>query len=73
MRRPTMVKLEDFGKPPPPPPPRPFDVRSHVTFAAIVVGTFLLGSAGWDWATEQASSYWSRSAEIADQGRFGTR
>lgn len=73
MRRPPMVRLEDFGKPPAPPPPAPFDVRSHVSFAVVAGLVLLMGSIGWDWATERASTYWTRTAEIADQGRFGTR
>lgn len=71
--KPHMVSLEDFGKPPSPPAPAPIEWRSYVVFALIVFSIVFGGWWGWDRVTERALAYWSRSAELADQGRFNTR
>ncbi len=71
--RPHMVSLEDFGRAPKPVPPAPIDWRAYVILV-LVVGTIIGGGwLSWDTVTNRALAYWSKSAELADQGRFNTR
>lgn len=72
-RKPQMVSLEDFGKPPPPPAKAPFPVVAYSVFTAIVLFIFIGGYFAYGWMRATSLQYWDKSAEIADQGRFNTK
>jgi hypothetical protein len=72
-KKPQMVSLEDFGKPPPPPPKAPFPILAYSIFTALVLFIFIGGYFAYSWMDARAMAYWSKSAEIADSGRFATK
>ncbi|MFM7198430.1 MAG: hypothetical protein ACKO2D_11185 [Chloroflexota bacterium] len=72
-KKPQMVSLEDFGKPPPPPAKAPFPVVAYSTFTALIIFIVVGGWFAYDWMDKRAMQYWGKSAEIADAGRFGTK
>lgn len=72
-KKPQMVSLEDFGKPPPPPPPAPFPIVAWSVVGVLLLVIFVGGYFAYSWMDARAMAYWSKSAEIADAGRFGTK
>jgi hypothetical protein len=72
-KKPQMVSLEDFGKPPPPPEKAPFPIVAYSVLTVVVLVIFVGGWFAYDWMDKRAMQYWSRSAEIADAGRFNTK
>ncbi len=72
-RKPQMVSLEDFGKPPPPPPKAPFPVVAYSVFISLLLFILVGGYFAYDWMRNTSLAYWNKSGEIADQGRFNTK
>ena len=72
-KKPQMVSLEDFGKPPPPPAKAPFPIVAYSVFTVIVLFIFVGGWFAYSWMDARAMAFWGKSAEIADAGRFATK